>query len=80
MDENFLSPYDILGVSENASLGEIHCAYKRLVRTVHPDRNQKVYNWSKEEGITGEPIGDATITNLTFSEEKEAVLFFPVTS
>ena len=49
MDENFLSPYDILGVSENASLGEIHCAYKRLVRTVHPDRNQKVYNWSKED-------------------------------
>jgi curved DNA-binding protein CbpA len=49
MDENFLSPYDILGVSENASLGEIHCAYKRLVRTVHPDRNQKVYNWTKED-------------------------------
>lgn len=49
MDENFLSPYDILGVSENASLGEIHCAYKRLVRTVHPDRNQKIYNWSKED-------------------------------
>ena len=49
MDENFLSPYDILGVSENSSLGEIHCAYKRLVRTVHPDRNQKIYNWSKED-------------------------------
>jgi len=49
MDENFLSPYDILGVSETASLGEIHCAYKRLVRTVHPDRNQKIYNWSKED-------------------------------
>lgn len=49
MDENFLTPYDILGVSENASLGEIHCAYKRLVRTVHPDRNQKVYNWTKED-------------------------------
>ena len=49
MDQDFLSPYDILGVSENASLGEIHCAYKRLVRTVHPDRNQKVYNWSKED-------------------------------
>ena len=51
MDENFLSPYDILGVSENASLGEIHCAYKRLVRTVHPDRNQKVYNWSREDAM-----------------------------
>ena len=49
MEENFLSPYDILGVSETASLGEIHCAYKRLVRTVHPDRNQKIYNWSKED-------------------------------
>ena len=43
MEENFLSTYDILGVSETASLGEIHCAYKRLVRTVHPDRNQKIY-------------------------------------
>ena len=49
MEEDFLSPYDILGVSETASLGEIHCAYKRLVRTVHPDRNQKIYNWSKED-------------------------------
>ncbi len=38
------------------------------------------YNWSKEEGITGEPIGDATITNLTFSEEKEGMFAAPENS
>ena len=38
------------------------------------------YNWSKEEGITGEPIGDATITSLTFSEEKEGMFAAPENS
>ncbi len=32
------SPYDILGVSPNASASDIRTAYQNLVRQYHPDR------------------------------------------
>ena len=33
-----LTPYDLLGVSEAASLSEIKAAYRRKVSLYHPDR------------------------------------------
>lgn len=34
-----LTSYDILNVDENASQDDIHAAYRRLVKTWHPDRH-----------------------------------------
>jgi hypothetical protein len=33
-----LSPWDVLGVSEDASLDEIKAAYREICRRQHPDR------------------------------------------
>lgn len=35
------TPYEVLGISERASLEEIRTAYKRLVFLYHPDRNSE---------------------------------------
>ncbi len=32
------NPYDVLGVSSNASRDEIHSAYRKLVQQYHPDK------------------------------------------
>ena len=47
-----LTPYDILGVPENARMGDIHCAYRNLIRMVHPDKNFRIHRrlgWSEED-------------------------------
>jgi DnaJ like chaperone protein len=35
-------PYDILGVTRDASDAEIHAAYRRAVASVHPDHIQSL--------------------------------------
>ena len=40
-------PYDVLGVSKDASADEIKKAYRKLSRTYHPDAN--INNTNKAE-------------------------------
>lgn len=48
-----LSPYEILGLSENNSIEEIHAVYRRLVLVLHPDKEltteAKRLGWSRED-------------------------------
>jgi len=55
--------YGILGVTENASDGEIKKAYRKLAMQYHPDRNPGKEDWANEKfkeineayGILGDP-------------------------
>ena len=52
MGDYQLTPYDILGIQENARLGDIHCAYRNLIRLVHPDKNMRIHRrlgWSDDD-------------------------------
>lgn len=60
-----LSPYEILGISPDASRSEINAAYHKLVRQYHPDVQEtrgsrmkelaesktKILNWAREEAL-----------------------------
>jgi curved DNA-binding protein CbpA len=46
-----INPYIILGVSENASLEEIHTAYFKLAKTFHPDINKSASANSQMQAI-----------------------------
>lgn len=45
-----MNPNDILGVSEHASRHEIQCAYRTLLRLLHPDKiRHSGFTWSEDE-------------------------------
>lgn len=52
-----LNPYDILGISINASVDEIKAAYRRLARRLHPDTNPT------------NPAASAQFQDITFAYE-----------
>lgn len=59
------NPYVILGLSENATHGEVNSAHRKLTILWHPDRHSdkdtnevmKLINWARDSIITGEKSG-----------------------
>jgi curved DNA-binding protein CbpA len=51
--EDYLDPYDILGVDKTNSISEINQVYKRLILLLHPDKDltseAKRLGWSRED-------------------------------
>lgn len=65
-------PYEILGVTENASEDEIKKAYKKLFLQWHPDK------WQQSAGKTAQEEKDAADAFKLVSDAKEAMLKKPV--
>lgn len=63
---------DIEKAEENA-----HAIYYRNFQKVRGDipvaSEWEFFNWNEEEGFNGDPIGNARISNVVFSEEKEGM-------
>lgn len=45
-----LTPWDILGIEQTNNIGDIKCAYRRMVLAIHPDRSVgSILKWSDTE-------------------------------
>lgn len=60
------SPYEVLGVSENANAGELKAAYRRLVKENHPDI-------IKGQGLGEEFVAKATARLQEINDAYEAI-------
>ena len=71
MEDYTLTPYDILGICENARLGDIQAAYRNLVRLVHPDKRISTWMSKKESEAAFQQIRAAYKTLLKQKKFKE---------
>lgn len=60
--------YDVLGVSESASIKDIKKSYRKLAKKYHPDR-------TKQDGQKMREINEAYTQILKIHEEKPEVIY-----
>jgi DnaJ-class molecular chaperone len=63
------SPYDILGITRNASLSDIKKAYRRLALRFHPDRNRSSLSASEKFKQINEAYEVLTQNNTEFDNQ-----------
>lgn len=47
---DFINPYQLFGLNENASRHEIQCAYRHMIKMIHPDKiRHSGFKWTLDE-------------------------------
>ncbi|KAF2809987.1 DnaJ-domain-containing protein [Mytilinidion resinicola] len=63
-----IDPYEVLGLTRNATAAEIRKAYHKVARDNHPDR---VQGGEKEKEAAGKKMTDINLANEILSDEKK---------